>query len=239
MKISDFGIVKHLEGGGSGEATAVSSAMHSMSGSRSQSGEFTPIRKAHTFVGTAAYMSPERIDGREYGFSSDVWSFGLVMVTLAEGRLPVDTTGFWSMLHSIRDMPAPELTNPDWSEGFRDFIRLCLQKDPGERASCRALLAHPFLLGRVKEDAQPAGELREDLFRIFDRLKDHLVRLKQASDSPSTSVHLVLRMLFFAGTDDCEPEHRLLTLSRQLSIPESRALEYAREYLARIAHEPI
>ena len=38
-------------------------------------------------------MSPERIDGREYSYPSDVWAFGLSLMTLAKGSLPIDTQG--------------------------------------------------------------------------------------------------------------------------------------------------
>lgn len=39
------------------------------------------------------FMSPERIDGREYSYPSDVWAFGLSLMTLALGVLPIDTNG--------------------------------------------------------------------------------------------------------------------------------------------------
>eukprot|EP01031_Cornospumella_fuschlensis_P026577 gene26576-32119_t len=41
--------------------------------------------RTNSFVGTASYMSPERIDGKEYGLAADVWAFGLTLVTLALG----------------------------------------------------------------------------------------------------------------------------------------------------------
>jgi serine/threonine protein kinase len=30
-------------------------------------------------------MSPERIQGMQYGYSSDIWSLGIVLVELASG----------------------------------------------------------------------------------------------------------------------------------------------------------
>ena len=42
---------------------------------------------------TVTFMSPERIDGREYSYPSDVWAFGLSLMTLAKGSLPIDTQG--------------------------------------------------------------------------------------------------------------------------------------------------
>lgn len=43
---------------------------------------------ANTFVGTSTYMSPERIQGAQYTIKSDVWSLGISLVELAQGRFP-------------------------------------------------------------------------------------------------------------------------------------------------------
>lgn len=61
------------------------------------------MHRAHTFVGTITYMSPERINGDAYSYSSDIWSLGLSLLTTALGKLPLDTKhGYWSVLYSIR-----------------------------------------------------------------------------------------------------------------------------------------
>ncbi|XP_008706773.2 dual specificity mitogen-activated protein kinase kinase 5 isoform X4 [Ursus maritimus] len=43
---------------------------------------------AKTYVGTNAYMAPERISGEQYGIHSDVWSLGISFMELALGRFP-------------------------------------------------------------------------------------------------------------------------------------------------------
>jgi len=43
---------------------------------------------ANTFVGTSIYMSPERIQGADYTVKSDVWSLGISLIELANGRFP-------------------------------------------------------------------------------------------------------------------------------------------------------
>ena len=39
----------------------------------------------HTVVGTARYMSPERLFDKAYGPPSDIWSFGLVLFECSNG----------------------------------------------------------------------------------------------------------------------------------------------------------
>ncbi|XP_063781617.1 dual specificity mitogen-activated protein kinase kinase 5 isoform X2 [Pseudophryne corroboree] len=43
---------------------------------------------AKTYVGTNAYMAPERIAGEQYGIHSDVWSLGISFMELALGSFP-------------------------------------------------------------------------------------------------------------------------------------------------------
>ncbi|KAM9422790.1 dual specificity mitogen-activated protein kinase kinase 5 isoform 3-T4 [Salvelinus alpinus] len=43
---------------------------------------------AKTYVGTNAYMAPERISGEQYGIHSDVWSVGISFMELALGAFP-------------------------------------------------------------------------------------------------------------------------------------------------------
>jgi serine/threonine protein kinase len=124
------------------------------------------IPRAHTFVGTAVYMAPERIDGRDYTVTSDVWSFGLTLLTVALGKLPIEQGGgYWGILHSIRDSPPPAVpTDADFSPEFRDFIAQCLKHNPDERPSCVDLLQHDFITKwETAEVAEPTAEDLQNL----------------------------------------------------------------------------
>lgn len=139
------------------------------------------LPRTNTFVGTASYMSPERIDGKEYSFPSDIWAFGLSLMTLAMGRLPIDTQGgYWSILHGIRDAAPPSL--PDtFSPEFRDFIDVCLKKKPEERASCNQLLKHKFLNKAVPDDLtydQSYDRGKKELLSIIQAVISHVTQLR-------------------------------------------------------------
>lgn len=110
---------------------------------------------AQSFVGTVCYMSPERITGETYSFSSDVWSFGLTMLAVAFGKFPINSDsmsgGYWGMMRAITDDPPP-LPGPEFSASFNEFIDLCLQKEPKKRASAASLLEHLFVVQNSKDE---------------------------------------------------------------------------------------
>ena len=147
-------------GGGSGAGSGAGSA--ALSDASGSSGLEPGMPRAHTFVGTATFMSPERIDGRPYSYAADIWSFGLSLLTVALGKLPIDTQGgYWTILHSIRDDTPPQVPDDGrFSAGFRDFVACMLVRSPGERLTALQLLEHPFLqvagagAGNVEDKAQ-------------------------------------------------------------------------------------
>jgi serine/threonine protein kinase len=114
----------------------------------------SPMPHTKTFVGTVTFMAPERIDGREYSYPSDVWAFGLSLMTLAVGSLPIDIKGgYWTILHCIRDEEPPTLPDDGrFSEEFKDFLSSCMQKNPSDRLTCNELLLHPFLRKALPEE---------------------------------------------------------------------------------------
>ena len=70
------------------------------------------IGLCNTFVGTMIYMSPERINGKRYSYSSDIWSLGLVLFEIAIGKFPYPKPSTYiEMMETI--MNSPELVLPD------------------------------------------------------------------------------------------------------------------------------
>lgn len=125
VKITDFG---------------VSATLASTSGERD------------TFVGTYNYMSPERINGNQYGYKSDIWSLGIVMLECATGQFPYSPpeegagwTSFYELLEAVVDQPPPCAPSDRFSPEFCSFISACIQKDPKDRRSTQILMEHPFL----------------------------------------------------------------------------------------------
>ncbi|KAJ2747498.1 MAP kinase kinase (MEK) [Coemansia sp. BCRC 34301] len=103
---------------------------------------------ANTFVGTASYMSPERMTGGSYTVKSDIWSLGLTLMELALGRYPLKGEGesmsIFEMLSYINTETLPMLSQEVFPPGLCDLIAKCLIKDPSLRPNLKDLLVHPY-----------------------------------------------------------------------------------------------
>ncbi|XP_075431576.1 dual specificity mitogen-activated protein kinase kinase 5 [Ascaphus truei] len=108
---------------------------------------------AKTYVGTNAYMAPERIAGEQYGIHSDVWSLGISFMELALGRFPYPQIQKnhgslmpLQILQCIVDEDSPVLPVGEFSEPFVHFITQCMKKQPKERPAPEELMGHPFIV---------------------------------------------------------------------------------------------
>uniref|UniRef100_A0A8C3P1R1 Dual specificity mitogen-activated protein kinase kinase 5 n=1 Tax=Cyanoderma ruficeps TaxID=181631 RepID=A0A8C3P1R1_9PASS len=98
---------------------------------------------AKTYVGTNAYMAPERISGEQYGIHSDVWSLGISFMEIQKNQgslMPLQ------LLQCIVDEESPVLPAGEFSEPFVHFITQCMKKQPKERPAPEDLMGHPFVV---------------------------------------------------------------------------------------------
>ncbi|GJJ06462.1 hypothetical protein Clacol_000654 [Clathrus columnatus] len=108
---------------------------------------------AKTNIGCQSYMAPERIKGESqdnagtYTVTSDVWSLGLTILELAMGTYPYPPETYsnvFAQLQAIVHGPPPEMPER-YSDTAREFVGLCMMKEPAARATYAELLEHPFL----------------------------------------------------------------------------------------------
>jgi len=132
VKLSDFGISRQLE---------------------------STLGSAGTFVGTAHYMSPERIVGDGYSFAADVWCIGLIALECATGTYPYAASvsggnaNYFELVKAIVEGPLPTedpslqplLEAGHVSLEFLDFVRHCLNKQQQARPTALQLMEHPFV----------------------------------------------------------------------------------------------
>ncbi|XP_070760409.1 dual specificity mitogen-activated protein kinase kinase 5 [Enoplosus armatus] len=108
---------------------------------------------AKTYVGTNAYMAPERISGEQYGIHADVWSVGISFMELALGMFPYPQIQKnqgslmpLQLLQCIVDEDPPVLPVGQFSEKFVHFITQCMRRQPKERPAPNNLMDHSFII---------------------------------------------------------------------------------------------
>lgn len=136
---------------------------------------------AQSFVGTATYMSPERIKGLKYGTPSDIWSCGVVIAEFLLGRYPFEKVkeGFMQLLKQVTTLETLDLSAGNASPEARDFINKCIRQKEEDRSSAESLLQHPWIV----ENAE-AG--KAELIQLLDQLGDHTMHRQSTNMSLSS-----------------------------------------------------
>lgn len=99
------------------------------------------MSKRNTLIGTPFWMAPEVLQQTDYDVKSDIWSLGITLIELAEGRPPHHDVHPLRAIFLIPSCDPPTLTHPDEAAPeFVDFLQLCLQKDASRRPAAKELL---------------------------------------------------------------------------------------------------
>uniref|UniRef100_A0A8C2PX59 non-specific serine/threonine protein kinase n=1 Tax=Cyprinus carpio TaxID=7962 RepID=A0A8C2PX59_CYPCA len=130
------------------------------------------MAKRNTVIGTPFWMAPEVIQEIGYKCVADIWSLGITSIEMAEGKPPYADIHQMRAIFMIPTNPPPTFRKPElWSDEFTDFVKLCLVKNPEQRAAATQLLQHPFIT-----NAKPVSILRDLITEAMD-MKDEEVEV--------------------------------------------------------------
>jgi serine/threonine protein kinase/tetratricopeptide (TPR) repeat protein len=95
----------------------------------------TDLTKTGRLVGTAAYMSPEQIQGDPVDPRSDLFSLGVLLYEMATGQRPFHgKSRFSTMAAILHDTPPPPSTlAAGLPDRFDEIVSRCLTKEPSLR----------------------------------------------------------------------------------------------------------
>jgi len=115
-----------------------------------------------TFVGTTCYMAPERLNGSNYSYGADIWSFGLIMLEMLLGKFPYPhQENYFRLLSLIMDEEAPSVPESTFSNELAEFVSLCLNKNEIKRPSANDLLKHHWLRKHPTDDMLLSASLEK------------------------------------------------------------------------------
>ncbi|GMT04158.1 hypothetical protein PENTCL1PPCAC_26332, partial [Pristionchus entomophagus] len=124
-------------------------------------------------AGCPPYMAPERLNPtapHNYDIRSDVWSFGITLVELAQGKYPYANLNneFDIFSEIMRGAPPTLSVDEGFSEEFVHFISLLLQKEVERRPKYKDLLNHPFIVRSKNDYETDVGDWFTNIMQLQD-----------------------------------------------------------------------
>eukprot|EP01130_Rhizamoeba_saxonica_P004614 TRINITY_DN187_c1_g1_i2.p1 TRINITY_DN187_c1_g1~~TRINITY_DN187_c1_g1_i2.p1 ORF type:complete len:560 (-),score=123.14 TRINITY_DN187_c1_g1_i2:79-1758(-) len=106
----------------------------------------TVFVEADDYVGSPLFMAPEVIRKDGYNEKADIWSLGITIIEMIEGRPPNTDINCIEMLPDLAERDPPSLKNPRrYSALFKEFLGKCLVKEKEARPAAVTLLMDDFV----------------------------------------------------------------------------------------------
>ena len=122
------------------------------------------LTQAGMTLGTVAYLSPERLLGRETRINADIFSYGVLAYELLSFRRPFSGRNIPHLIDQVLNASPIPLQDawPDCPPSLAEVVHRCLLKDPDERyAQCHEILADLQKVMVEAGIAPPQGHFNE------------------------------------------------------------------------------
>ena len=106
---------------------------------------------AHTTTGTPLYMSPEILRGEAYGYASDVWGLGCVLVEMMTLEYAFKAENFGQLYVNIENVRLANTLPPNFSQPLRELVPRMLTRNVSERIKLPELLSLPFVRATITQ----------------------------------------------------------------------------------------
>jgi tRNA A-37 threonylcarbamoyl transferase component Bud32 len=145
VKVLDFGLAKQIARIDESAPTATLSVVNA-----------TTTREGQ-IVGTAAYMSPEQVEGKPVDGRSDLFAFGALLYEVLGGRRPFSGDTTLSTLASVlKASPDPlRRVRPDVPEPVERVVMRCLEKNPAARYASAAEVRRELMRYQAAHQSGP------------------------------------------------------------------------------------
>ncbi|KAK0535502.1 Serine/threonine-protein kinase [Tilletia horrida] len=106
---------------------------------------FSPHSHLSTFCGSLYFAAPELLQAKVYtGPEVDVWSFGIVLYVLVNGKVPFDDQSMPALHAKIK---RGQVEYPAWlSPECKHLLSRMLNTNPAQRATLPEVLSHPWMI---------------------------------------------------------------------------------------------
>jgi calcium-dependent protein kinase len=152
-----------------------------------------------TFAGSPYYIAPEVLKGN-YDNKCDIWSIGIITYVMLTGILPYEGESNAKIFNKILTEEV-NYNHPKFnfiSNEAKEFIKLCLEKDPQKRISAQKLIENNWIKNALSKDNILKSNILSNLKKLNIKNKMKILILSYIVNNLSQKELQKLQEAFYA-----------------------------------------